>query len=157
MALCRADAEEMLTTLCAISDGYGLAIHPGKTEYMIIQPTIDNNTIMYRSASIPRVTSFKYLGVLINHTLDDSKEVRMRLDMGKSTLRHCNYLHSPRVSLEVKIQLARALSMSRVLYGSNTLSLKAADIKRLDSFGRTIWRHLLNIKWQDYVTNERLM
>ena len=148
----------MLTTLGDISDCYELVIHPGKTEYMVIQPTIDNNTITYRFTPIPRVTSFKYLGVSINHTLDNSKEVRMRIGMGKSTLRQFKYLRSPRISLEVKIQLARGLILSRVLlYGATTMSLKAADIKSLDSFGRTIWRHLLNIKWQDHVSNEKLM
>ncbi len=29
--------------------------------------------------------------------------------------------------------------------------------RQLDSFGQTILRHLPNIKWQDHVTNERLM
>ncbi len=50
MALCRADAGEMLTTLGDISKGYGLAIHPDKTEYMIIQPTTDDTTNTYCSA-----------------------------------------------------------------------------------------------------------
>ena len=92
MELCRADAEEVLAVLGDTSDGYGLVIHPGKTEYMVGQPTMDDNTITYRLIPIPRITSFKYLGTSINHTLDDSKEVRMRIGMGKSTLQQCKYL-----------------------------------------------------------------
>ena len=75
MVLCRADAEEMLAILGDISDGYGLVIHPGKTEYMLVQPTMDDNTITYHLVPIPHITSFKYLGMSINHTLDNSKEM----------------------------------------------------------------------------------
>ena len=68
MVLCRADAEEMLAILGDISDGDGLVIHPRKMECMVVQPTIDDNTITYCFIPIPCITSFKYLGVSINHT-----------------------------------------------------------------------------------------
>ena len=74
-----------------------------------------------------------------------------------STLRQCKYLCSTHVSLKTKAQLAQALIISRVLYGANTLLMKATDIRRWDCFGQTIWRHLLNIKWHDRVTNDSLM
>ena len=101
MALCRADAEEMPAILGDTSDGYGLVIHLGKMAYMVVQPTMDDN-ITYHLIPIPHVTSFKYLGVSINHTPDDSKEVRMWIGTGKSTLRQWKYLHSTRVGLETK-------------------------------------------------------
>ncbi len=56
----------------------------------------------------------------------------------------------------MKVRLAKALILSRVLYGASTLTLKAGDLKKYDSLGRSIWRAMLNIRWQDHVSNERL-
>ena len=45
MALSAADAEEMLKTLGDIADDYGLVIHPDKTDYMVIQTSMSDDTI----------------------------------------------------------------------------------------------------------------
>ena len=119
----------MLAILGDTSDGYGLVIHPSKIECMVLQPTMDDSTITFRLIPISHVTPFKYLGMSINHTRDDSKEVRMRIGPGKSTLQQYKYLCFTCVSLEIKAQLAQARIMSRVLYRATTLPLKATDIR----------------------------
>lgn len=129
----------------------GVIIHPGKTEYMVIQPVMADNTITYKGASIPLVDKFRYLGTTITYNLDDSLEVCKRIGMGKAALWNCKYLSS-QVSLDTKIQLVRSLVLTKTLYSSTTLSLKATDIKCYDAFGRTIWRTLLGIKWSDFIT-----
>ena len=112
MALCRADAEEMPAILGDTSDGYGLVIHLGKMANMVVQPTMDDNNITYHLIPISHVTSFKYLGVSINHTPDDSKEVRMRIDMGNPPFRGVNTCVLPNASQETKAQLSQARIMS---------------------------------------------
>ena len=114
LALNAEDAEAMLDILGNISERYGLHIHPGKTEYMVFSSTFDDHTISFRESSVPRVHSFKYLGVTISHNLCDSKEIGMRIGMGKAAIRNCSYLHSARVSSETKVRLARALILSKV-------------------------------------------
>ena len=156
MALERADAERQLNILGDISKDYGLIIHPGKTEYMVIDSNIDDETIQYGETPIPRVNSFKYLGTTITHDLNDSNEIKMRVGMGKAAMRNCRYLKMERVSIDLKVALIRSLVLSKVLYGSNTWILKKADIKKLNAFGREIWRHLLRITWEDKVSNEQL-
>ena len=54
---------------------YGLAIHLGKTEYLVIQQTMTNKTIAFHGATIPCVRKFRYLGTTITHNLSDSEEV----------------------------------------------------------------------------------
>jgi len=156
LALNADDAESMLDVLGNISERYGLHIHPRKTEYMVFSSTFDDHTLSFRDSPIPRVQSFNYLGVTISYNLCDSKEISMRIGMGKAALRNCSYLRSQRVSSDTKVRLARALILSKVSYGSSTLTLKSSDIKKYDSLGRSIWRGMLNIRWQDHVSNEVL-
>ena len=147
MALSRKHAEDMLAILGDISEEYGLVIHPGKTEYLVIQKVLTDSTITFRGAIIPRVSKFRYLGTTITQNLNDSEEVRIRIGIGKAALRKCKYLAS---------SLVQSLVIAKVLYNSITLTFKAADLKRFDAFGRMIWRTLLGIKWSDFITNERL-
>ena len=114
-------------------------------------------TLTYHLLPKPHIISFKHLDVSINHTRDDSKEVRMRIDMGNPPFRGVNTCVLPNASQETKAQLSQARIMSRVLYGATTLLLKANDIRPKDSFGRTFWQHFLNIKWLDHVRNKSVM
>lgn len=130
MALSRKHAEDMLAILGdIISEEYGLVIHPGKTEYLVIQKVLTDSTITFRGAIIPRVSKFRYLGTTITHNLNDSEEVRIRIGIGKAALRKCKYLAS---------SLVQSLVIAKVLYNSITLTFKAADLKRFDAFGRMI-------------------
>ena len=140
MALSAADAEEMLKTLGDIADDYGLMIHPDKTEYMVIQTSMSDDTISYRESPLKRTSEFKYLGTYITYNLNDSREIRARVAMTKATLNNCAYLNSNHISMDVKLHLTKALVASRLTYGCSTWTIKATDMNRLDAFGREIWR-----------------
>ena len=56
MAQSSTDAEEMLAILGDISDWYRRVIHPGKMEYMVVQQTMDDDTITYHLILIPCMT-----------------------------------------------------------------------------------------------------
>lgn len=157
MALCSTDAENMLTTLGNVAEQqYGLHIHKAKTEYMVIQPTMEGPTIKFRGCDIQRVPVFRYLGTIISHNLDDSQEIRTRIAIAKDTLNRCTYLKSPRINLSTKLHIIRALVASRLTYGCSTWSVKASDENRLDALGREIWRRLLGYTWSDRLSNNDL-
>ena len=126
----------MLKTLGDIADNYGLVIHPDKTEYMVIQTSMSDDTISYRERPLKRASEFKYLGTYITHNLNDSREIRARVAMTKATLNNCAYLNSNRVSMDVKLHLTKALVASRLTCGCSTWSIKATDMNRLDALGR---------------------
>ena len=156
MALSADDAEEMLKTLGDIADDYGLMIHPDKTEYMVIQTSMSDDTISYRESPLKRTSEFKYLGTYITYNLNDSREIRARVAMTKATLNNSAYLNSNHISMDVKLHLTKALVASRLTYGCSTWTIKATDMNRLDAFGREIWRRLLGLTWKDHVSNDEL-
>ena len=156
MALTAEDVQEMLATLGVVAERYGLHIHPEKTEYMVIKSTMDDATISYSGNMLKRVSRFKYLGTTITHDLDDAMEIRCRIAIAKETLNRCTYLKSTRINITTKLHLIKALVASRLTYGCCTWRVKTAEAKRLDAFGREIWRRHLGLSWQDMVSNKEL-
>lgn len=147
------DATTMLEVLDLVAADYGLILHPGKTEHM---PINSADGVSLHGVNIKRVASFRYLGCNVNNVLDDSSEIRSRLAMGRRALNSCPYLKKNHVSVDTKLHLARALIMSKVLYGASTWTIKAADAAAIDAFGRDMWRTLLDIKWDDFISNAEL-
>ena len=156
LALSANDAEIQLQSLGVIASQYGLQLHPDKTEYMVIQPTLDNLSISYNGTAIKRVTSFRYLGSVLSYNTDDSVEIRSRIAMAKQSINQCSYIKSTHIDLEVKMLLIKSLVMAKLTYGASTWTMKKNDLVALDAFGRTIWRRLLGLTWSDRISNDHL-
>ena len=43
------------------------------------------------------------------------------------------------------------------LYGAETWTLRATDLKRLESFEMWCWRRMEKISWTDHVRNEEVL
>ena len=149
------DATYMLEVLDSIATSYGLKLHPGETEHLALNPPA-NALVTLHGNPIKSTNHFKYLGCSINTTMDDSTEIRSRIAMAKSALNTCVYLKKPRICTETKLHLARALILSKMLYGASTWTVSVTSEKAIDAFGRTMGRKLLGIVWSDFVSNQEL-
>lgn len=148
------DATFMLEKLDFIANSYGLKLHPGKTEHLALNgPDIP---ITLHGSPIKSTTNFRYLGCIINNSLDDSTEIRSRIAIAKSALNTCIYLQKSRIHIETKLHLARTLILSKMLYGASSWTISTISAKSIDAFGRTMWRKLLGVKWSDFVSNTEL-
>ena len=56
-----------------------------------------------------------------------------------------------------KIRLFRALVLPVLLYGSETWSIGARERGRLNSFSTRALRRIMGYRWDDFVTNERVL
>ena len=52
-----------------------------------------------------------------------------------------------------KVRVLQTCVFSRLLYATETWTLKKADLKRLDAFEMRCYRRILRISWKDKVTN----
>jgi hypothetical protein len=61
--------------------------------------------------------------------------------------------NNPKLTLKTKITIYQACILSSILYGSETWTLYTRQEKRLNSFHLRCLPKIMNIKWQDMVTN----
>ena len=59
-----------------------------------------------------------------------------------------------RLTIGTKVYLYRTLVLSVLLYGAETWTLLANDLKTLEAFHMRCQRQTLKIRWQDHVTND---
>jgi hypothetical protein len=57
------------------------------------------------------------------------------------------------ISRKSKLQLLKALTLSVILYGSETWTLKLEDVKRINDFEMRAYRWTLRISWMERRTN----
>jgi hypothetical protein len=155
---------------------FGLLMHIGKdggkskTEALFIPPpgttasSTDRDKVLVDNTDQGYVTfnrRFTYLGSIITDDLEDSAEIHARIGKANGILHGLNNLwRSKGLSVSMKKQFYIATVVNIVLWGCESLTIRAADLKKLEVFHHKAMRHILNIsKWQQAttrLTNERL-
>ena len=62
-----------------------------------------------------------------------------------------------RLRQELKKRLVKTLVWSVVMYGSETWTLRKADVERLEAFEMWVWRRMMKVKWTDKLTNMEVL
>ena len=57
------------------------------------------------------------------------------------------------IKTATKIKVYRAIVLTSLLYASETWTTYKKHLKKLEKFNQRCLRKLLNIKWQDYISN----
>ena len=57
----------------------------------------------------------------------------------------------------LKKRIIKSIIWSAVLYGSETLTIRKEDIKRLEAFEMRIWRRMERISWMEHRINEEIL
>ena len=105
--------------------------------------------------TIEVVSSFTFLGSMIEKEGRSDIEIRRRVTMGKTAMNGLGRIRKDKyVSRETKKRLVRALIFPVVLYGCETWT-KTRDMERKINAGEMwIWRKMLRISWTEKRTNE---
>ena len=150
--------QNIMTKLNEVVDHYGMRINKAKTkvikfgkcEFEQIQINIDGTIL-------EQVHQFKYLGSLLTEDGGSEKEVRQRIAMTKDTFNKHQKLLTGKINRNLKKRLIKTLVWNVLLYGSETWTLKKADIRRLEACEMWIWRRIEKISWRDHVRNEEVL
>jgi len=141
---------------------FGLTISLKKTEVMF-QPPPGNAycspQIKIDNTSLNAVEKFTYLGSVISNDGTVNLDLDNRLARASSTFGRLNKKVWKNHSLRrlTKTKVYRAVVIPTLLYGCESWTLYRKQIKRLEQFHQRCLRSILNIKWQDYVTNEEVL
>jgi hypothetical protein len=97
---------------------------------------------------------FTYLGSQIHSSGHSTTEIFRRIGIASSVMgRLTNVWRQSRLSLSTKMRLYNALVKSVLLYGAETWTMLKSDEQKLEAFHMSCQRHILGIRWYDFITN----
>ena len=135
------------------SAAFGMEISAEKTKLMTNNANGISIDIRINGEKLDEVDSFKYLGAVV--TDQGSKpEVLSRIAQTTALARLKTIWSDKHISLSSKIRLIRSLVTSVLLYASETWTLTADILKKLQATEMRCFRKLLGISYRDHITND---
>ena len=139
-----------------LSEKVGLRLNTKKCEAMSTMGTKPKITI--KSQPVKTISSFTYLGSIINDSGHVTDEVKTRIGKASWAFGKIEHLMKAKnISLKTKLSLYNATVISVLLYGSETWQLYAADKKRLNAFHQRCLRRILKVSYRDHITNVEIL
>ena len=148
------EAQDILTAVHLSSQKHGLEISKEKTKVLLVSKEARDVTISIENQQLEQVTHFKYLGTEITQQNCSSTDIRCRTAQALVAASNLNIIwRNVGISLKTKLRLLDCLVIPIALYGCETWTLNKADTNKLQAFGMKCLRKVLNISWQDHITN----
>ena len=141
---------------------FGFTISLKKTEVLHQPPpggVYSPHQINIEGTSLNSVEHFTYLGSVISNDAIVNKDLDNRLARASSAFGrpHKRVWENHSLHLSTKIQVYRAVVVPTLLYGCATWVLYRKQIRLLERFHQRCLRSIMGIKWQEYVTNEKVL
>ena len=129
------DLQHLLNMINIAGDQLGLIININKTKFMAItRESTPNLELKIGDRNIQQVSSFKYLGAMLNEKCDDDEEVKIRVNIARNAFaRLRTYLTRGEVPLALRMRVARCYIWPIILYGAESWSLKVKSMNRLEA------------------------
>ena len=105
--------------------------------------------IMISGSRIEQVKSFKYLGSTMTEDGRCETDIKVRIALAKEAFSKRGELLTKSFRKEVKKMMVKTLVWSTLLYGSETLTLRKEDIRRLEAVEMWIWRRMERVSWME--------
>lgn len=158
MADSMADLQRMTDRIVQHSEQFGLHININKTKVLVFSKANVNANLIIKGNVVQQVSSFKYLGTVINDQIDPKKEIRSRIEQSRQVFTQMKTLFTRSdLSLELRIRMVRCYVFSVLLYGCESWTLNPSLEKNLEAFEMYLYRRILRISWVQRVTNEEVL
>lgn len=150
--------QAMMNRLSWACDLFSLTISVRKTE-ILVQGVEDMPNITLGSDALTTSSNFTYLGSVITQNLSLDDELSCRIGKAATTFGRLSgrVWNNHKLTTKTKVLVFQSCILSTLLYGSETWTLYSKQEKRLCTFYMRNLRKLLNIKWQDKVTNTEVL
>ena len=142
----------LIDTVKEKSEGRGLKLNVKKTKIMDIKRSQNISNVYVDGQKVENVSSFEYLGALIDNDGDGSKEVKRRLAMAVKKLNDMEHLWSS-TSKDMKLRVLNTCIFPTAYYGSEAWVFTQNICQRIDAFEMKCYRKILNVSWREHRTN----
>lgn len=137
---------------------FGLTINTQKTK-VLAQPvpgtSFQDFNITISDISLEQVDHFSYLGSILSARCTSEKDVENRIRAAHIAFGRLSHrvFRNKDLTLCTKLMVYQAVVISTLLYGCETWTMYRRDIKKLERFHQHKLRTIMNIRWEDYITN----
>ena len=148
--------QELLDAYNAAAKRFGLRINAGKTEVMCMGPEV---IFFVDEIPLKNVDCFKYLGSFVTKDCKLQVELTSRIQATSSAfgkLRH-RVFDNRDLTISTKISVYKQCLLPILLYGSETWTLYSYEIRQPRTFQQRHLRSIMKIKWDNYVSNEKVL
>lgn len=153
-----ADLQSVVDCIVQHSEQSGLHINIDKTKMLVFSKGNVNANLLIKGNTVQQVSSFKYLGTLINDQIDPRKEIRSRIEQARRVFTQMKtFFTRSDLSLELRIRMIRCYIFSVLLYGCESWTLNPSLERNLEAFEMYLYRRVLRISWVQKVTNEEVL
>lgn len=116
-----------------------------------------NQPVTVNQKDLEEVTSFTYLGSIVNTTGGTEEDVKCRIGKARSAFHQLrNIWKSREITAKTKLRIFNSNVKSVPLYGSETWRLNQTTINKIQTFINRCLRRILNIYWPNTISNEDL-
>ena len=148
--------QSLLTSYHLSAKRFGLQINAKKTEVMCLGPQCD---FFIDETKLESTDRFKYLGSILSKDSNLKDELTTRIQATS-----CAYgrlkervFNNRDLTTRTKVTVFNQCLMPILLYGSETWTLYAHEVKQLRTVQQRHLRNIMRIKWDDFVSNEEVL
>eukprot|EP00106_Octopus_bimaculoides_P016855 XP_014784297.1 PREDICTED: uncharacterized protein LOC106879306 [Octopus bimaculoides] len=141
---------------------FGLKVNITKTK-VLAQPAprtnLDSPNITINNQSIEVVEDFCCLGSFLSSTAGSGKDIEHRIQSGHASFGHlkARVFCNKDLTFKTKLMVYQAVAVSTLLYGCETWTVYRKDMKKLERFHQSKLCSVLNINWEDHITNNSVL
>ena len=155
------DTQHLLEKLNDRCNEYGLKINFKKTKLMVVTKCpqgLNQVNLTVANTTIENVSAYKYLGTWIEQSGDQTREIKTRIEIARSTFVKMKKLFTSRdINIGLRMRMLRCYVFSTLLYGVEAWTLKKNHIDKLQAFETWCYRRMWRIPWTDRVSNAEVL
>jgi len=149
------EAQVVLNRLSGIIPSFGLRFAPSKCKVMLQDVQNLRAPLKIQGEALEIVDRFTYLGSCISSDCSVANEVDARISKARVAFANLRHLWRQKgISLSLKGRVYGTTVRAVLLYGSETWSLRAEDLRRLRVFDNRCLRAIAGVGWRQRVRNE---
>ena len=162
LAHSEADLQAIVNKFAEATHLFGLTISIKKTK--VLHQTspaqrLPPPSINIDGSELKNVDQFKYLGSIMPSDGTVNKEIESRISKASQSLGRLRsrVMDNRNIKLSTKLKVYKAVVLTSLLYGCETWTLYRKHIKQLEGFHMRSLRSIMDIRWQDKVTNLQVL
>ena len=107
---------------------------------------------------LEEVDSFTYLGANVTNDGGGTADMKKRIALANMQMKKlANIWNANDINRKTKVSLFKSLVLSVLLYGCETWKMTLGEERKLNSFQNKCLRRILKIRWQQHISNERVL